>query len=319
MCNFIEMRKLLYLIILFLTFETTKSQNLVPNGDFEQYIACPTSPSQIDSALYWMNPTVGAMGGTPDYYNQCAIYNVSVPENSLGFQPAHSGNAYSGIFLWGNPTAEVREFIEIELTSPLSSGLSYHFEMYINLGNKCKYTSDAIGAYFSDTIVSGITDFYPLPFTPQIMNTSGNTIDTLSWTLVAGDYNAIGGENYLIIGNFSYDSLTSTSIYNSSGPYEVVYSYIDDVSLTLISTDISEKDENSVFIFNNPITDELRITVKNHLPSEIILYDISSRKLFEKTFTNSVSINTEIFTKGIYIYEVRNGNGRISKGKVIKQ
>jgi OmpA-OmpF porin, OOP family len=318
MCNFIEMRKLLYLITLFLTFETAKSQNFIPNGDFEQYLHCPTSPSQIDSALFWMNPAVGASGGTPDYYNQCAIYNVSVPENSIGFQPAHSGNGYSGIFLWTYPTAEVREFIEIELTSPLSSGLSYHFEMYINLGNKCKYTSDAIGAYFSDTIVSGITDFYPLPFTPQVVNTSGNTMDTLNWTLVAGDYNASGGENYLIIGNFSHDSLTSTPVYNSSGPYAIVYSYIDDVSLTLLSTDINEND-NSVFILDNPITDELRITIKNNLPSEIILYDITSRKILVKTFTNFVSINTTLFAKGIYIYEIRNGNGRTSKGKVIKQ
>ena len=35
------------------------AQNLIPNGDFEQLAGCPTYISQIDSAAYWFNPTLG--------------------------------------------------------------------------------------------------------------------------------------------------------------------------------------------------------------------------------------------------------------------
>ena len=30
--------------------------NLIPNGDFEEYIHCPNAGGQIDSCLFWINP-----------------------------------------------------------------------------------------------------------------------------------------------------------------------------------------------------------------------------------------------------------------------
>lgn len=49
-----------------------------------------------------------------------------------------------------------------------------------------------------------------------------------------------------------------------------------------------------------------------------MIYDILSKKLLQQTFTNSVSLNTKQFENGIYIYEVRNNNGVIKKGKIVK-
>jgi hypothetical protein len=81
-------------VILILTGTISYSQNLVPNGDFEQYSGCPTGYSQIDSALYWTVPT--SVNST-DYYNACAIsLSVSVPLNGAGFQETHSGSGYGG-------------------------------------------------------------------------------------------------------------------------------------------------------------------------------------------------------------------------------
>ncbi len=39
-------------------------------------------------------------------------------------------------------------------------------------------------------------------------------------------------------------------------------------------------------IFPNPVTDKLMVTVNNHEISEIILYDIASRKILQQEFTN---------------------------------
>ena len=47
-------------------------------------------------------------------------------------------------------------------------------------------------------------------------------------------------------------------------------------------------------------------------------HDIASRKLLQQKFTNAVSLNTEQLAKGVYLYEVRNKNGVIKKGKVVK-
>ena len=302
-----------------LAFRICEAQNLVPNGDFEQYYGCPDNFSQIDSCLFWMNPSTNQIWtGSPDYYNQCAFSsNVSVPNNLLGFQAAHSGGAYSGIFLI-RIDANVREYIEVPLIQTLISNTCYHFEMYVNLANNCEYTSDDIGVYFSDTAITGINNYLPLPFNQHIDNVTGNVFDTLNWTLVSGNYTATGGENYLIIGNFKYDSLTSFILINSSGSHPSAYCYIDDVSLS-ICTGIDEQNENyGINIFPNPMTYTLNATVKNTELLEIILYDITSRKIFNQSFTNSTSISTEQLAKGIYLYEVRNKNGVIKKGKIVK-
>ena len=69
----------------------------------------------------------------------------------------------------------------------------------------------------------------------------------------------------------------------------------------------------------NPVTDKLNVTVNNKELSEFILYDIASKKLLHQKFTNSTTINTGQLSKGIYIYEVKNKNGVIKKGKIIKE
>jgi hypothetical protein len=147
--------------------------------------------------------------------------------------------AYSGLITWGSGGGpSYREYIETPFSSTVDSSLiankRYHFEMYINLCNASKYNSYDIGAYFSDTLISGINNWTPLPLVPQINNTISNIPDTLNWTLISGDYTAHGGERYLIIGNFKNNSLTNNSTYNASANEDRVYFYMDDVSLTQV-------------------------------------------------------------------------------------
>jgi hypothetical protein len=86
------MNKLCCLIGMFFASGVCEAQNLVPNGDFEQYHSCPTFHSQLDSALYWFNPGLYLPGNsTPDYYNACGSPPASVPDNFCGSQNALSG------------------------------------------------------------------------------------------------------------------------------------------------------------------------------------------------------------------------------------
>jgi len=87
-----------------------------------------------------------------------------------------------------------------------------------------------------------------------------------------------------------------------------------------IALNINEQNQQKYFsLFPNPFSDQLNFTVNNNELSEIILYDIASRKLLHKKFTSAISLNTEQLAKGIYIYEVRNKNGVIKQGKVVKE
>lgn len=306
------MNKRFYLIILLLACRIGNAQNLVPNGDFEQYISCPNAPGQVDSCLFWTTPTTGS----PDYFNTCGTSPAGVPSNLAGYQTPHSGEAYCGLALYAGPTPSYREYIEVSLTSPLVANQIYLFQMYVCVSDNSRFSSDDFGVYFSNTLVSGITSalFF---FSPQITNTVGFYPDTMNWTLVSGNYTANGGEQYLIIGNFKNDINTST-IQVSNSPFTYAYLLVDDVSLSQV-TGVNDLHENNfIKIYPSPFKDKLIIECKEHKLLEIILYDITSRKLAQEKFTNSVSINTEQLVKGIYLYEVRCGSDVCKKGKLVK-
>lgn len=210
------MNKTYLLIILQLFGNFTFSQNLIPNGGFEQYYGCPNDYSQIDSALFWTSPTKG----TPDYFNECAPSFPNVPYAVNGFQYAKGGVAFAGIYRFSqldyNPPTNYREYIETPLLSTLSSGTCYNFEMYISLAEASKYNCPNISVYFSDTLLKDTTTVMQLNAVPQINNGGGLFPDTTNWILFTGTYVANGSENFLIIGNFENDQNTPLTIANSN-------------------------------------------------------------------------------------------------------
>lgn len=212
------------------------AQNLVPNGNFESFSACPTSHSQLDGYVNnWFNPA----GASPDYENACNSGSAGVPNNIFGNQAAHSGDAYCHIILFSTPTtnADFREYISVHLLSPLIKDSTYHFRMYGSLSDIHKYGSDMIGVYFSNTLVLRTTGSQnPLNLTPQLENTPGNLFDYDNWTVFEGDYVAAGGEQYIVIGNFYWDSQVDYSHYDASRTWNFAGLYIDDVSLEKVTT-----------------------------------------------------------------------------------
>lgn len=197
------------------------------NPGFESYATCPVGFSQFNGYINnWISPSAGS----PDYYNACANPNpVSVPGNTTGYQPAHSGNAYVGMYTTSNT---YREYVQVQLTSPLVAGMQYQFSMYVSLANKSNTAVDDLGAYISVNAPSSSgTAFLNGNPIPQITNPSGNVItDTLNWVLISGSYTATGGELYITLGHFKPDSLTTylQLPYGNLGAYY----FIDDVSLT---------------------------------------------------------------------------------------
>ena len=219
----------------------SSAQNLIVNGDFEYYNSCPTWNSQIYRASPWYDPN----GATPDYFNSCAPTSsyVSIPNQLFGvWQYAHSGVGYAGFFARQNYGSNYREYIQVQLLDTLNNLQCYSVSFYTNLYNTLKIGTNNIGAYLSPIAVTSIAP-NPIVATPQIL-LSGNPpiIDTINWVKISGIYQANGGEKYITIGNFNYDSTTTEQIIDASSPYNIAYYYIDDVSIFKIKTSNAGRD-----------------------------------------------------------------------------
>jgi hypothetical protein len=216
-------------------------------------------------------------------------------------------------------------------------------------------SAQSLSIYNPNNNLQDTAGFYIIEGTVDVVNISGST-------KLVGMYRKI---NNLAPGHVSsfcwgincYSSVTDTSTYpesmspndtslaradllpmDSAGYSEVSYCWYDlnnpadsvcltftyDISPRL--TGINETTNKDGFIlFPNPFSNKLTITTHSTTLSEIILYDITSRKLLHQQFTNTLTLNTSHLSKGIYIYELRpvpfssgNKNGVIKKGKVVK-
>ncbi len=185
----------------------------IQNPSFEEYTACPQSNSDypnsmwIDSVVGWYAPTQA----TPDYFNVCNTIGNGIPSNyTVGFQFPFDGNAYCGFLayvidlnyqMWS-------EYIQTKLIQNLQPNTSYKFTMRINRANNYNFAVQNIGVNFSELNMNNFSTTSPFNIAPTVLNNTGFLVDTMGWTLVEGEFKAVGNENYLTIGWFG-DTITS--------------------------------------------------------------------------------------------------------------
>ena len=219
-------------------------KNYVPNNSFEIYINCPI-PSVTNKNPPPPLPWVSMQTNGFSYFNSCANNSfispyLGVPNNFLGaygianYQEGHSGFAYTG-FMTSNKSIGVykRGYQEVKLTDSLKAGKKYNCGFYVALSNGCKYATNNIGMLITKTattIDTVATPSWVIAGSPQIYN-YGNPIikDTQNWVKINCIYTAVGGEQYITIGNFKLDEATivDTTV-NPTGLNWAVYA-LDDV------------------------------------------------------------------------------------------
>jgi hypothetical protein len=208
-----------------------RAVNLVPNGNFESYVSCPTSFGQIYQAAPWDTPNTG----TSDYLNACApvvFPSVNVPQNEQGYQAALSGVGYAGLIPYSAAPA-YREYIQAPLLSPLVASASYLVQFHVSLADQSLIAIDRLGAYLSVGPVGPVPNYLPLAVTPQVESPANVPLaNSAGWTLVSGVVVAAGGEDHIVIGNFHDDPNTATSLGPGQWPGGAYY-YVDDVSVEL--------------------------------------------------------------------------------------
>ncbi len=319
------MKKIALLVFCFFLFKGY-GQNLVPNYSFEVYDTCP-SGGGINYAPPWLNPT----SASPDYYNQCAISGgASVPTNVFGYQYAHTGVAYAGICVYGSDSSNnifsAREYIEIELTDSLIANHRYCVNFYVNLADKISSTYNVaiseIGLLLSISRVNS-SNAGPLPNTPQILSPVGMILDdSINWTLISGNYLAIGGERYITIGNFSNDVNTDTMEFNSSASIHGAYYYLDDISVVQCNVGIDEANAE-VSSFNlSPNPNNGQMTLSYHLAqaAELSIYDMQGRRLITYTLppnNQTLNLNLDQLNAGIYYYSLHTHDKQLKTEKLV--
>ncbi|HKR05207.1 MAG TPA: T9SS type A sorting domain-containing protein [Bacteroidia bacterium] len=313
------MKKYCLLLLLVLSNEISDAQNLVPNNGFDIYSTCPTASSQTTLTPPWFEPS-GATA-QPDYMNGCFNGNHGMPSNFYGYQQSVSDSGYYGMIAY-YAGLEVREYMTVQLTSPLTAGVVYNVGLHVSFADNFIYAIDHFGAYLSVGPVTGNGYFALNSYIPQIDNGAGNMItDSANWTYINGLYTAAGGENYITVGNFYNDSSTQVTMAYPSNTLGWAYYYVDEVSV--IPDSVTALPENMFIndftLYPNPFINSLSLKVKTNELTELILYDISSRELIHEEFNSFVSIDTQQLAKGMYLYEVRNKNGVVKKGKVVKE
>ncbi len=310
------MKKILIIALSAMLYNTSFAQNLVPNWSFEDTVSCPTAITQINRALGW-----SSYSQTPDYFNVCNGGQVGVPLNAFGFQNALSGNAYAGFaaFHVGN----LREYIGSQLIQPLDSGFKYFASLYVSRAtyNTQNKASNKIGIKFSTVSYSQgnpqPTDNYAQIFSDSIIE------DTLNWVKISGSFIADSAYQYVSIGNFFTDSLTSVISYDTLNG--VAYYFLECVCVSVDSlacnSNVGIPENNlplKLIIFPNPVANSIYIINKTNEIVEAEIYDSMGQLISKytlKKMQNEISMST--CTRGIYILIFKQKNNIFQK-KIIK-
>ena len=299
----------LYIVLFFLpsfSFNSNAQINLVPNPSFEDTVYCPFGTNQIDACANWLN-----FGNSPDYFNACNPFGMSVPNSVFGFQYAHTGVAMAGIATYRRPNSpngpNYREFIGVQLITPLIIGQKYFFSLHVNFAHtqNVAIATDKIGLRMStmgsDSCCPATINNFALLFADSILS------DSVDWIRLTGSFIADSAYNYVTIGNF-FDDVNTDTINIGQFPDNGYY-YIDDVCLSTDSlynetwTGLNTTTVTDVLIYPTPFTNKVFIS-SNKPILKYEVYDLQGRCLTGSIINNVVFIEIEmpdLMQSGIYI------------------
>lgn len=236
--------------------QTGESPNLVPNGGFELVSREPTTFDQLERAVGWSQVTIGL----PELFSPSAkAKTVGIPENFYGKIKPEEGERYAGFMAWkddqrrdyqGTPDDPFKpgwnaysEYPRIELTGPLQEGQRYEVSFKLALAGNSDRAVSGIGALVWPEALS-----YPnrsfLSERPQMVETEVLN-EREKWVEVKGDFEAEGGERYLIIGVFP-TAIFETERIIEGYDNQYAYYYLDEVRLSRVEAEGSIEQGPSV-------------------------------------------------------------------------
>lgn len=240
------MKNILIIIVLLITCNTiTKSQNLVPNGSFEEqhntsycnWLTYIHIENYVDS---WFQPT----RGTPDIFNDTISQNCYASTNSqviesIGKQNPRTGHSYIGITTFTyyggfGCNEKYKEYVGVKLPIPIFPNLQYDCYFYTSLSDNSYKSTNNIGLLITDSIINNSNKNCQIILPPTI-NSKNVINDTKNWVQIRDTITLTKQANYLYIGNFFANS--ETIVIDENDPSKTIYGanyYIDDVVIVPI-------------------------------------------------------------------------------------
>jgi hypothetical protein len=319
-------------ILLFLAVSSVlaPAQNLVPNGSFEAYTDCPD---------YW-NQLIGNVAGwdvcspSPDFFHACRdSSDFGVPYNWRGYQHASHGQGYGGVgtFQWNAPN--YREFICAELAQQLSPGVPVDLSMKVALGvfgsyglYSPKWTTTGIGMLLT-TQPFVWSSGSACPNTAQLYMDTVFT-DTANWVLLSTTYVPDSAYQYVILGNFFEDSLSSPIILDTVfGNLNGAYAFIDEVCITPAGmycdfANVVGSLSLSNWRVTSPFSERLEITFGSVLEvaTDLMLYDAGGRLIARRTIAaGSMGVEWPVcgLANGVYVVLAANKEPKFKPIRVL--
>ena len=315
-------------ISLFMPIQAQTMDNLVYNSSFEEHRFCPQRIDALGvmkAVDAWWQPT----RGSSDYFNQCAGRECLVPRNKMGYQEAHSGEAYCGIYC---SQEDYREYLQTELRSPLQEGLRYRVSFFVSLADKSPNAMATIGALLSSDRIGdstmgilmrrevtdlGVSKIQSIAtwLEPQVANPADSVLgDTKNWVEIVDTIVADGGERFLTIGNFmDFNHSTVVDIQNAGAVLQGAYYYIDDVSVVCLDTDHVEPPKPADELHEGDIVQMWEI-----------YFDVDSYELLQQSYKELVKLLERLEANPTMKIELRGhtdntgtveGNRRLSENR----
>jgi len=178
------------------------------------------------------------------------------------------------------------------------SGISYrqnqHEELIVLTVNGAHYPIPSVG------ISNGCNPLAVLTTSGDIRGCSNCTTSGWSGTIITGPIDSITILDSVVIG-MPNGSLFSLFFCGKFTPQ------------------IVPDGEIKVSVYPNPFHENLNVVLNENKTAEIIIYDITGRKIFTSGFTKSIIINTSSIATGVYVYKIIFKKKILKKGKLIKQ
>lgn len=197
------------------------SQNLLLNGDFEEFYPDFSSCYQFDPMLIDSFPAKDWLilnNSTPDYYHQNnVLQNLAEFQRDRQLYPQlyEDGDAYSGkawigliLFRWDGYLEQITGF----LSYPLMKDSIYEVSFAVKICAYSYFCLNDIGIRFSkknhdfsEYLDPYYVEMYDLPIKADIEFDISRLCSSMNWITFKGIYEAKGGENRITIGYFFQD------------------------------------------------------------------------------------------------------------------
>ncbi|MEM6347620.1 MAG: T9SS type A sorting domain-containing protein [Bacteroidota bacterium] len=213
-------------------------QNLVPNPGFETFTACPSASCEWFLASDWDNVNgslaCNVSAGSPDYFNTCGTGFFGTPNTLNGEVNPLAGNGIMGLATWVGFSNNFREYLQVQLNSPLVAGNTYTLDFAYTNGDFDPTLSyggrgTELGVHFS---VGPLTQngSNPIILTPTFETVGA--IFSVNWQTISFTFTAVNNATHIIFGNFRNDANSTVQQFAaSSSSFGYAYYYFDEISV----------------------------------------------------------------------------------------